>query len=144
MTESLRSRTIRLAHENPEMRKDLLPLLSKTAGRNGFATIQFIPSGFKLYWKTIYSPHGLSAEDMPKTGEYVRDRMRRFLGDMKQASGRDDLSIAKESKYVLLDVEGSSIAFKVEATVKAKDFTQQDLDAAKPLLDRFGFTVEVF
>ena len=69
---SLRKEIIRLAHSNPELRKDLLPLVTeKTAGQKGLwfdILTMLLPRGWKLSGGDLFS---VNSVEKIKGKEYV-------------------------------------------------------------------------
>lgn len=155
---SIREDLMHVANQHPETKADILRTLqaldSKSAAypREGSARIRLKGAGFALYYRQVFHPLGLAAEEMPKKAARVRESMQKFVERLAQGMGLD-MTVSGESHYVLLGVEGSSISFNVEATVIATDKESGrpfkkltgDLILAqeKGVFDRFGYQVEI-
>ena len=146
MSNNLRSSIIRLASTNPELRPHLMPLLKEAAyPREGRARVRLLPSGFQVFYSQSFSPVGLAAEKVGVQGDKTRESMKKFVERLSEGLGIT-LSLTGESAYVLLGVEGGSITFNVDGTVKLvgrKPLTREMIESAEDIVfDRFGYQVE--
>jgi hypothetical protein len=105
-----------------------------------------IPGGFKVYYSQSFSPVGLAVEKMPGMGLKTRDSLEKFVSRLSEGVSIP-LDLADSSAYVLLGVEGGSITFNVEGTVKVvgrKKLTREMIEAAESsVFDRFGYMVSI-
>mgnify|MGYP001591579243 CR=1 FL=1 len=112
--------------------------------REGRARLRLSSKGFTLYYQQVFSPVGLTTEDMPKKAARMRDSMDKFVSRLGE--GLDlPLTMGDESHYVLLGIEDRSITLNAEArVVSPKKLTAELIMAQEQaVFDRFGYQVEI-
>jgi len=82
---TLRNDLIKLAHENPELRAQLLPLVGKTAGSNGWDTLRQIAD----YKELVLVHRSLAGADDQSAG-LLRDVMDKLADELEISRGAQE------------------------------------------------------
>lgn len=151
----LRNKLIRLAHENPEIRKDLLPLLKEATvfdiGRNGGALINNIsPKGFEYSFYHSFSPLGVFSEgsgDIQNIYATAHRKAKEFgetvlKGAMVDGNISVDtrLSFYVKDKSIVLQANGSAKLSRANAK-RMNKYTIEELQSS---FKRMGWEVRIW
>jgi hypothetical protein len=110
---TLRSRTIRLAHENPELRSHLLPLLKRAAKAPAIEDMVDLFMG-RVDWKKTKPSKGGSGDEVTRWN-LENEPLSRIVGSFLSAVGSDLPGAEAVSEKKLVDAIAKAIAKSPEA-----------------------------
>lgn len=106
----LRNKIIRLAHKNPELRKDLLPLLTKKSGLKGTL------GGAMQNWYASLASYLVKVEDLPIRDKRVTDSYLAFKLHTQRIENSEPL-LREQKIWIFHD------RVKIKITVNEKENT---------------------
>lgn len=148
-----RKALIHLAHKNPNLRGDLLPILNRKAngkvakyGLEGLVTVGFLTRTLRFTFTSLRSTFGLSVETLPQVGQNIRRSLNRLVGYLSEILGKK-LRVESQGTDVLLGVEGRDLSFTIPDVFVVADRgetlpTREEFESVRSRIERLGYTID--